>query len=214
MLKINAEKRDVNEDLSEIRKNGAIPAVFYGPKEESTSIKIKLADFLKIYREAGESSVIVLNDGKEDHQALIHEVQIDPISDKPLHVDFYIIEKGKKVNIHVPLVFIGESPAEKNLGGILVKVMHELEIEAMPIDLPHEIQVDISSLVDFESQIHAKDVKIPANVTLLSDPDEVVVLVQEAKEEIIEEAPVEADLASIQVEKKGKEETEETPVKQ
>jgi len=206
MLKINAEIRDGKSNNIELRKSGFVPAVFYGPKQKSTAIKIKETEFMKIYSDAGESSVITLADGSEDHEALIHDVQFDAVSGKPIHADFYVIEKGKKVSVAVPLKFVGESLAEKTLGGVLVKVMYEIEIEAMPKDLPHEIEIDISSLVDFEAQIQVKDIKIPNGVEIKAEPEEVVALVQEHKEEKIDEAPA-VDLASIEVEKKGKEET-------
>lgn len=202
MLTIKAEKREGKNTNVELRKQGIIPAVFYGPKESNTPIKINESDFMKIYENAGESTVINLNDGSTDHEALIHDVQFDAVTGRPIHADFYIIEKGKKVEVSVPLSFIGEAPAEEQLGGVLVKVMHELDIEAMPKDLPHEIEVDISSLVNFETQILVKDLKIPAGVEVKAEPDEVVALVQEHKEEVIEETT--PDLDSIEVEQKGK----------
>jgi large subunit ribosomal protein L25 len=208
MLTIKAEIRGGNENSAGLRETGFIPAVFYGPKQESTSIKIKEGDFIKTYGEAGESSVIILDDGKEQHEALIHDVQFDAVSSKATHVDFYVIEKGKKVEVAVPIEFIGQAPAEKTLGGVLVKVIYEVEIKAMPKDLPHSIEVDVSSLVDFDSQIHASDIKLPAGVELITDAEEVIALVQAHKEEVIEDLAPAVDLSSIEVEKKGKEETE------
>jgi large subunit ribosomal protein L25 len=202
MLKIKVELR-AEKDLKTLREEGFIPAVFYGPKQEAISCYVKEIDFIKLYKEAGESSIVVLDDGSEKHESLIHDVQVDPINLKPTHIDFYVIEKGKKVEVDIPLVFVGVSPAEKTLGGALVKVMHEIKISAMPKDLPHEIEVDISSLVDFDSQIHAKDLVLPTGVELVEESDEVVALVQEAKE-IVEEPIATPDLSSIEVEKKGK----------
>lgn len=204
MLTINATKRGAEVNNDELRANGKVPAVFYGRKEDSTPIILDEVEFLKVYEEAGESTIISLKDGETEHDALIHEIQWDAVSMKPLHVDIYVIEKGKKIEIDVPLEFVGESVAVKSMGGVLVKVMHELPIEAMPKDLPSEIEVDISSLVDFESQIKAGDLKIPEGVELKVEADEVVALVQEPKEE--EEQSTEVpDLDSIEVEKKGKE---------
>lgn len=208
MLTIKAEIRDGKENSVQLRENGLIPAVFYGPKQTSTSVKIKEGDFIKAYNEAGESSVIILDDGTEQHEALIHDVQFDAVSSRPIHADFYVIEKGKKVEVSVPLEFVGQSPAEKTLGGVLVKVAHEIEIKAMPKDLPASVEVDISSLVDFESQIHASDIKLPAGVELITEAEEVIVLVQAHKEEVIEDVAAAVDLSSIEVEKKGKEEAE------
>ena len=131
-----------------------MPAVFYGPKEETTPVTISEKDFVKVWREAGESSVIELSGVGDAKEVLIHEVDVDPVSGTPRHADFYVIEKGKKVTVGIPLTFEGVAPAVKELGGILVKVMHEIEIEVMPKDLPHDIVVDISSPKHFDSQIN------------------------------------------------------------
>lgn len=210
MLTINISKREVG-DNEKLREEGNIPAVFYGPKEETTSVVVSEADFIKVYNEAGESSVIILKDGDTEHEALIHDIQWDAVTQKPLHADFYVIEKGKKIEVEIPLEFIGVSPAVKS-GGVLVKVIHDLKIEAAPKDLPQNLEVDISSLVDYESQIKAGDISLPEGVELMIDADEVVALVQEPKEEE-EEPAVEADLDSIEVEKKGKGEEAESEEK-
>ena len=208
MLKLKVLKREAIEKPEEVRAAGYIPAVFYGPKEASQSIKILASDFEKAFKEAGESTVVVLEVEGAEHETLIHDVAYHPVRGNISHVDFYVIEKGKKVQVGVELEFVGVSPAEKTLGGTLMKVMHELEIEAMPSNLPHGIEVDISSLVDFESQIHAGDIVLPEGVTLITDADEVVALVQEPNEEV-EEQPIEAvDISAIEVEKKGKKEEE------
>jgi large subunit ribosomal protein L25 len=205
MLKLKLSKREATEKAVDVRSAGLIPAVFYGPKQEAVSVKMNYQEFEKIFREAGESSIVTLDLDGTEHESLIQDVHFDPVRGTINHADFYIVEKGKKVQVHVPLSFEGVSPAEKTLGGAIMKVMHEIEIEAMPKDLPQEIVVDISTLVDFESQIHAKDIKLPAGVELVSEPEEVVVIVQETKE--MEEAPIEAiDISKIEVAKKGKKE--------
>ncbi len=203
MITLKVEKRDIKEPLGEMRKSGFMPAVYYGKKEASTSIKVPFAIFEKTLKDAGESTILHL-DGKDiDVDVLIHEVDLDPVTDKPRHADFYAIEKGKKLEIKIPLEFIGVAPAVKDLGGILVKVMHEMEIEALPKDLPHKIEVDISSLATFDSVVTAGSIKLPEGVTLKIKPEEVVASVYEPKEEVVEVAPV--DLATIEVAKKGKE---------
>lgn len=208
-MKLTIQKR--TGDAAAVRATGSIPAVFYGPKAESTPITVNGPEFMKVWRQAGESSVITLTGLGEDHDALIHDISKDPVKDTVTHVDFYVIEKGKKVQVAVPLEFVGESAAVKTLGGALIKVIHELEIEAMPKDLPHAIEVDISSLVDFDAQIKVSDIKLPAGVTAQVDADEVVALVSAPKEEVEEEsAPI--DMASIGIsEERGKKEEEEIP---
>ncbi|OGG48122.1 hypothetical protein A2761_00615, partial [Candidatus Kaiserbacteria bacterium RIFCSPHIGHO2_01_FULL_51_33] len=151
-------------------------------------------------------SVISLSGVGEEKEALIHDVDFEPITGEPRHADFYIIEKGRKVQVKVPLNFIGIAPAVKEMGGILVKVIHEVEVEAIPKDLPHEIEVNISKLENFESKIEVKDITVPTGVKILAKPDEVVALVSEAKEEELEVAPEAVDLSAIEVEKRGKEE--------
>lgn len=209
-MKLTIQKRTETADA--VRATGNIPAVFYGPKAESTPITVNGPEFIKVWRQAGESSVITLTGLGEDHDALIHDISKDPVRDTVTHVDFYVIEKGKKVQVAVPLEFVGEAAAVKTLGGILLKVIHELEIEAMPKDLPHAIEVDISSLVDFDAQIKVSDIKLPAGVTAEIDGDEVVALVSAPKEEVEEDTPTTIDMAAIGIsEERGKKEEEEIP---
>lgn len=191
---------------SDLRAKGEIPAVVYGPKQEAKAIAIKLSEFEKVFKEAGESTLVVLTGLGEDIEVLVQEVTTDPLTGIPVHADFYAIEKGKKVEVEVPIHFVGESPAVKTLGAQLVKVLHEITVEAEPRNLPHGVEVDISVLVDFESQIHVSDIKVGAGVEIKNNPEDVVALSVEAKEEVIEEVPAAIDMDAIEVEKKGKEE--------
>jgi len=202
-MTLKVEKRDVKTPITAIREAGKFPAVFYGKKESSTPISIVYSDFIKAWRQAGESTVIQLVGDGIEVESLIHDVDLHPVTGRAIHADFYVFEKGKKIEVGVPVEFIGVAPAVKDLGGILVKVVHELEIEALPKDLPQKIQVDISSLVDFDSVIEAKDIKLPEGVVLAISPEEIVASVYEPKEEVEETAPV--DLSTIEVTKKGKE---------
>lgn len=205
MLSLNIENRDAKVKSEFLRQNGKIPAVFYGPKEASTSVTVGLVDFRKAWKKAGESSVIILKDGSgNEHEALIHEVDVHPLTGEPRHADFYVIEKGKKVEVSVPLTFNGISPAVKDLGGILIKVRREIEIEAKPRDLPRELIVDISSLATLTDVIQAKDLKLPEGVELKINSEEMIASIAEAKEEV-EEAPTAIDMSAIEVEAKGKE---------
>ena len=209
MLTLKAEIRDKTDKLDRIRKAGRVPAVFYGKKEASTAISIPQIDFLKVWKAAGESSVITLETPKGIKESLIQDVDLDPITGIPRHADFYVFEKGHKVEVELSLEFTGTSPAVKDLGGMFVKVLYKLKVEAMPKDLPHGINVDISSLVNFGDQILAQDIVLPAGVKLREHPEEVVALVSAPREEKEEEAAEPVDLSEIEVEKKGKEESEE-----
>jgi large subunit ribosomal protein L25 len=207
-ITLSASKRETGKRGRASLEAGSMPAVVYGPKQESVAITLSKGAFERVLAEAGESSVIELSGITADPlQVLIHEVDHDPVTSLPRHADFYAIEKGAKVEVAVPLEFVGESPAVK-AGANLVKVLHELEIEAAPADLPHTISVDISVLANVGDQIHVKDIMLPKGVALNGvDEEEVVALIQEVKEEV-EEAPAAIDMDSIEVEQKGKEEGE------
>jgi len=181
---------------------------------ENTLISVPSILFTKILKVAGESSTIVLEiagDKETDKptkvDVLIHDLQVDPLKGFPVHVDFLAIDMNKAIEVSIPLEFVGLAKAEKDGLGALVKALHEIEIEALPKDLPHSITVDVTGLATLEDQIHAKDLILPKGVTLITDGDEVVALVTAAKEEV-EEVAAPVDLASIEVEKKGKKEEE------
>ena len=207
MLTLKVETRDKKAKPESLRTKGFVPAVFYGKKEASTPISIKQAEFLKVWKEAGESSVVTLDmsDGN-NVESLIQDVDLDPVTSVPRHADFYVFEKGHKVEVSLPLEFIGASPAVKDQGGTLVKVMHDLKVEAMPKDLPHNITVDIGSLANFGDQILAKDLMLPNGVELKVSGEEVVATVSAPREEKEEEVAA-PDLSAIEVsEERGKKE--------
>lgn len=204
-INLTYEKRDPNVAPNTLRNAGKIPAVFYGKKQESTPITLSTKEFEKVWKKAGENTVVNLQGGGDEVQALIHNVEKHPVTGTARHADFYVFEKGQKLKIKVPIEFVGVAPAVKDQGGVLVKVMHDLEIEAEPKNLPQTIEVDIAPLSAFGNTITAREVKLPEGVTLVVSPDEVVASVYEPKEEVVEEVPV--DLSTIEVMKKGKEET-------
>jgi large subunit ribosomal protein L25 len=172
---------------------------------ENTILSVPSVDFIKVFKNAGESSTIKLDIDGIQVDVLIHDVQLDPLKGFPLHADFLAIDMKKPVHVSIPLEFTGVAPAEKAGLGTLVKVIHEVDIKALPKDLPHSIMVDISSLETLDDQIHVSDLKLPNGVTMITEAIEVVALVAAAKEEK-EEVPV--DLSAIEVEKKGKKEEE------
>ncbi len=202
-ISLQFEKRDAKVAPSTLRNAGRIPAVFYGRKQKSTPITIATRDFEKVWKKAGEHTVVNLQQGSEEVETLLHAVDKHPVTGIPRHADFYVFEKGQKLKIKIPIEFIGVSPAVKDLGAVLVKVVHNLEIEAAPKDLPQKLEVDISSLAAFGNVITAKEIKLPEGVSLVISPDDVIASVYEPKEEVVEEVPV--DLSTIEVAKKGKE---------
>lgn len=204
MLTLTVAKREkAGQGLGSLRRAGSIPAVVYGAHKESTPITLSAKEFDKIFTAAGEAAIVSLTGLGEEIPTLIHDVQLDPLTSAPAHVDFYAVTKGQKVEVRIPIEFIGESPAVKE-GANLVKVLYEIEIEADPMNLPQKFVADISTLIKVGDQIHVRDLTVPAGVRLTTDPDEVIALAQEVVEEKVEEAP--ADLSAIEVEKKGKDE--------
>ncbi len=203
-MQLAIRPREQGQKAQALREQGVLPAVLYGRKEEATPISIDYKEFLKVFAAAGESSVITLEGVGASKEALIHAVDMDPVSNQPIHADFYVIEKGKPVTVSVPLSFEGVSPAVKDLGGVLVKVMHELEIEVLPAELPHALVVDISALKEIGDQIMVKDLPLPKSAAPSVEGDEVVAMVSAVEEETAEAAPM--DISQIEVQERGKKE--------
>lgn len=210
MITLKAQARDVKVNPKSIRRNGDIPAIYYGFGKTATAITVSAAEFKKAYAQSGETTIISLETPSGKLDALVHEVAVDVVTSEPIHVDFYITAKDHKLEVSVPLEFTGVAPAEK-LGGVVTKVMYELNIEALPAQLPQHIVVDLSTLVELDQHITVADIKLPAGVKALVPGTEIVALAQLPHEEV-ESAP--ADLSSIEVAKKGKkEEPAEEPAK-
>jgi large subunit ribosomal protein L25 len=207
-ISLTATLRDARgKKNTDLRSKGEVPAVVYGPKHEAQSISVKASEFTKILKEAGESTIITLTGVGKDADVLIHEVDVDPVTGEIRHADLYAIESGKALHLRVPLEFVGESPAVK-AGAVITKVLHDIEIEALPKDLPQHITVDISGLANFHDAIHIKDLTLPTGVTVKENPEDIVAVATEVKEEV-EEAPAPIDMSAIEVEKKGKTEEAE-----
>lgn len=187
MLLLDVKERG-NESADTLRKNGVIPAVFYGPKQEATAIAIDGPKLQHVWREAGETTIVTLKGLGEDKDTLIHDVQFHPVSGNLLHADFYVLEKGKKIKINVPLEFTGHAPAEK-VGHILVKALHEVEIEVAPAELPHHLAVDLSHLENVGDHITAAQITLPASAELLTHGEEIVASVTAFVEEKAEITP-------------------------
>jgi len=182
MLTLSVQERKNNDSNETLREKGLVPAVFYGPKQDSISIAIDGMKLARVWKEAGETTLVKLTGAGDDMDTLIHDVQVHPVTGQLLHADFYVLEKGKKVTIKVPLEFVGAAPAEK-LGGIAVKALHEVEIEVAPAELPHHLEIDMTKLEIVGAHITAKDIKLPPSASLLTDPEEIVVSIVEFKEE-------------------------------
>ncbi|MEK7228370.1 MAG: 50S ribosomal protein L25 [Patescibacteria group bacterium] len=206
MLVLQATKR-AGEKTDSVRASGRIPAVFYGFGKESTPVSVPSIDFIKLFKQAGETTAITLDLGSEKVPTLIHDIQRDPVTGEPIHVDFLVVDMNKEAEVSVPIEFTGLAEAEKSGIGMVMKVMHEVEVRALPANLPHSIVVDITELITLQDVIHAKDLALPSGVSLVTNGEDVVASVSAYVEEK-EEAPV-LDLDAIEVEKKGKKEEEE-----
>jgi large subunit ribosomal protein L25 len=217
MLSLSAKiRKEVGKKVKKLRSKGILPAVLYGPKTETASLEINEKEFEKVFQGAGESSLISLEVDKKKFLVLIHAIEIDAISKRPIHVDFYQPRLDEEITAVVPLVFEGEAAAVKEFGGTLVKNIHEVEVRALPQNLPHEIRVNIEKLKTFEDNILIKDLIIPKEVKILKGLEEIVALVfQKAKVEEELKKPVEEKVEEVEkVETKKKEErTEETEEK-
>ncbi|HHE76772.1 MAG TPA: 50S ribosomal protein L25 [Candidatus Parcubacteria bacterium] len=195
MLNLKSKTRKIfGKKTKELREKGIAPAILYGPKIENIPLEVNLKDFYDVYKEAGESSLISLevSDLKDKKfSVLIHKINRDPLSDKIIHIDFYQPVLTEETEVLVPLVFEGESPAVKDLGGTLVKEIQEIEVRALPQNLPHEIKADISNLKTFDDELLVRDLQIPENVKINREPDEIVAVVVSPEKEEVAEAPEE-----------------------
>lgn len=179
-----------------MRAAGSVPAVFYGPKEESTPIAVDAAEFAKVWKDAGETTIVTLTGAEKNKEVLIHDVATHPVSGKVLHIDFYAIDVTRKLEVAIPIEFTGTAPAEK-LGGVVVKVLHELPIKVSAAELPQHFAVDLGTLEQIGDHIAVSHIALPASAELMIDPDETVVTIAEQEEEPAEEAaPAEGEAAA------------------
>ena len=215
MPEISAKPRaELGKKTKSLRREGVLPAVLYGESVESTPLSVAAKEFEKVLAEAGETSLVTLKlENGKTHNVLIHDVAKDPLTLKPIHADFYAVKMDKPIEAKVPLAFTGESSAVKNEGGILVKVLHELEVIALPKDLPHEIGIDISRLAAIGDRVLIRDIALPHGVSAHVPADKVVILVEpprsEAELEELEKPVAEEAVAEVKTEREVKAETEE-----
>lgn len=183
MQTLIAQKREIlGKKVKNLRRDGFIPAVIYGGKKETSSIVLKEKEFVKAWKSAGESSLLELEiDGKKEN-VLIHDIAFHPLKDNPIHADFLVVDMDKPIKVEVKINFTGESPAVKT-GGSLVKIIHELHVEALPKNLPQEIGVDVSAILEIGNSIKVEDIKIVGDFKILNNPGDIVVLVEALKTE-------------------------------
>jgi len=216
-IKLTVEKRKITgRKTKTLRREGVLPANIYGKKEKSLSVQLEAKSFLPVFKEVGETGLIELKvaDEKEARPVLIHNVQFHPVDETPLHVDFYQVDLKEKVTTKVPVELIGESLAVKDKIGILIQPLSEVEVEALPADLPEKIEVNISGLKAINDAVAVSDVKLPEGVKVLTEEKEVLVKIEPlAKEEEVvvpppaeEEVPTEGEVPPEEAAKEVKEE--------
>ena len=202
--KLSAEKRKITgRKVKSLRKSGFVPANVFGKDIKSATIQIKAVDFTKFRKEAGESTLVYLSlEGeKESRPVMIHEITTHPVSGQILHIDFHQVNLKEKTTAEVIIKLTGESPAEKEKLGILVQQLGELEVEALPADMPESIEVSVASLAAEGDTVLVKDIKLSNKLTVKTDPEAIVVkierLAKEEPKEVPAEVPVEGEAAPV-----------------
>lgn len=206
------ERTLLKKQTKNLRNEGIVPAVVYGREEKPVIVEVDRKIFKKVYGEAGTSALIDLKiDDKTPFKVLAHDIQIHPVSGEPVHVDFYKVKMDEEIRTEIPLEFFGESEAVKNLDGSLVTNRDNVEVECLPSALVSEIQVDISVLKTFEDSITVADLKVPAGIKILTEPEAAIAFVEEprSEEELAELEESAADQEKEAVEQIAGEEAEE-----
>jgi large subunit ribosomal protein L25 len=194
-LSLKAEKRNVfGRKVKKLRTQGLLPASLYGKKLKSLALQLSTKDFLAVYKQAGETSLVDLAIAKEEqpHAILIRNLQRHPVSSDLLHVDFRQVDLKEKVQVAIPIEVIGQAPGVTK-GGVLVQVMNEINVEALPTDLPDKFTVDVSKLEEIGQSLSVKNLKHDKEKVklLVEDETQLVVKVEEPAKEEVEEKPAE-----------------------
>jgi large subunit ribosomal protein L25 len=189
-----AEHRELTgKKVARLRKTGRLPAVVYGHGVASDSISIDAHEFEQLRRHSGPNALVDLSvDGEKARPVLVSTVQIHPVDRRMLHVDLFVVRMTEELTVEVPLVATGESPAVTLQGGTLLHPIESVRVRALPDHLPQAIEYPVDSLIDFETTVHVRDLVIPADVTLLTDGDEIIAKVQPPRVEEVVVVPVEA----------------------
>lgn len=197
-----AVKRNLlGRKVKKLRKAGEIPATVYGKKVASISLTVNAEAFDHVYAEAGETGLIELAVAGSVRHVLIHHVQKHPVTGEVLHVEFHQVDLKEKVHAKVPIVLVGESSAVSEKRGVLLSILDEVEVEALPTDLVDKIEVDVTPLSDVGQEVKVSDLTIPVGLTVLSDAELTIVkigslITKEAASEVAAEAAKAAEAAA------------------
>jgi len=194
-VSLKVEKRKVlGKKVKKLRKEGILPANIYGKNVKSLAVQVSLKEFLPIYKKVGETGIveIMVEGEKTPRHALIHNVQKDPVTDQLLHADFHQVSLTEKITASIPVELVGESPAVAQKLGVLIQPLSEVEVEALPTELPEQFTVDISGLKEVDQAITVGDLKPPAGVKILTSEKEILVKINPpTKEEEVAPPPTE-----------------------
>ncbi|MDD5251095.1 MAG: 50S ribosomal protein L25 [Patescibacteria group bacterium] len=204
-LKLEAQKREVTgKQVKQLREQGLVPAVIYGHGEANRDVAVSEGVFIKLLDQAGESTLIDLSvDGGAPVKVLIQDVQRDALTGRIIHADFRQVKMTEKLEAHVEFNYLGEAPAVKELGAILVKSMESIMVRCLPQNLVHEIDVDLTSLKNIDDLVTVADLPKHEGVEYLARPEDVVVVINApiSEAELKEmEAKPELDVAAVKVE--------------
>lgn len=196
-LKVS-KRKITGRAVKTLRREGIVPGNLFGKKTKSLAIQLPAENFAKIFEDAGETSIINIEvEGeKETRPVLISAVQNHPVTGVPLHVDFHEVDLTQKVTATIPVELVGVAPAVEDLGAVVVQQISELDVEALPADLPEKLEVDISGLKQFDDTVTVADIKLDKSKVEIVDtaPETIVVQATEPQKEE-EPAPVEAEAA-------------------
>ncbi len=189
---LNADLRTIaGRKVKRLRLTGVVPANVFGKKVKSQAIQLNLKEFQALYKEVGDTGLITLTVGKDEKPVLVHNVQLNPMTDEILHVDFFQVDLKEKVEAEVPVELVGESPAEKQSLGTVVQYLNAVKVEALPTDLPEKFEVDTSELAEVDQAIYIKDLKFDkSKVEIKNDAEEIVVKVEPPQKEEVVETPI------------------------
>jgi large subunit ribosomal protein L25 len=189
---LQAAKRTPEFSPKALRRAGKVPGVVYG-NTENTMFTVEENALRKAYIKAGESTLVELDIDGSKIPVLFQSIDQDPVSDRPIHVDFYAVDMKKEVETDVQIRFEGEAPAIKEHGAILVTALHSVKVKCLPANLPHDLPIDLGKLIEFGATLTVADIDVPTGVTIVNDLTDVIAIAQEPREEEVVEvaAPVE-----------------------
>lgn len=198
-IQLKAQKRTViGRKVKNLRKEGIVPANIYGNKLTSQAVSVNIADFTKVFKKAGETQIVEILLDNETRPVLIHNVQMNPLLGKPIHADFFQVNLKEKIKTKVPVELVGESPAVIQKIGLLLQTLNEIEVEALPTDLPDKLTVDVSGLSTIDQELKVSDIKTLKGVEILADKNISVVKVSKLVSKEAEELAKEEEAAAAQ----------------